>query len=168
MCGRRVPIPIPCPIQTTVSSFLGFSPRERTLSRVSKDSFIPAASDWQPGMTSISCPQPDGRFIVAFRQPVSEGVSPSTVYAAIRLHEPVDVQSQISRHYIMYDDVPHRCDFLRGLMWFIHTCIHCMSGCSCFILISRYSFVAAAIVSGVFWMRDLNIRNVLSFARGAI
>ena len=50
---------------------------------------------------SFSCPQPDGRFFVAIRQPVSEGVSPSTVSASIRLHEPVDVQALISRNFIM-------------------------------------------------------------------
>jgi len=50
---------------------------------------------------SFPCPQPDGRSFVAFRQPVYGGVSPSTVSAAIRLHEPDDVQALISRHYIM-------------------------------------------------------------------
>jgi hypothetical protein len=52
-CGG-VPLPTPCPILTTVCSFLRFSSRERALSRVSVDSFLPAASGWPPGMTSIS------------------------------------------------------------------------------------------------------------------
>ena len=38
----------------TVCSFLGFSSSERALSTVSIDSFLPAASGWPPGMTSIS------------------------------------------------------------------------------------------------------------------
>jgi len=49
-----VPFPTPCTILTKVCSFLGFSPRERALSRVSIDSFLPAVSGWPPGMTSIS------------------------------------------------------------------------------------------------------------------
>ena len=52
-CGG-FPLPTACPILTTVCSFLGFSPRERAPSRVSTDSFLPAASGWPPGMTSIS------------------------------------------------------------------------------------------------------------------
>ena len=59
------------------------------------------------------CPQPDGRSFVAFRQSVCEGVSPSTVSTAILLHDPDDVQALISRHYIMYHDVPNVCDCLR-------------------------------------------------------
>jgi len=59
------------------------------------------------------CPQPNGHSFVAFRQPMSEGVSPSTESAAIRLLEPDDLQALISRHYIIYHDVPYGCDFLR-------------------------------------------------------
>ena len=53
-----------------------------------------------------------GHSFVAFRQPVYEGVSPSTVSATIRLHEPDGVQALISRYYVMNHDVPHGCDFL--------------------------------------------------------
>ena len=52
MWGGGFP-PTPCPILTRVCSFLGFSPRERALSRVSNDSVLPAASGLPPGMTSI-------------------------------------------------------------------------------------------------------------------
>ena len=52
VCG--FPFPTPCPILTTVCSFLGFSHRERVLCRVSTDSFLPATYGWPPGMTSIS------------------------------------------------------------------------------------------------------------------
>jgi len=38
------PLPTPCPILTKVCSFLGFSPRERALSRVPIHSFLPALS----------------------------------------------------------------------------------------------------------------------------
>jgi len=149
----RVLLLTPCPILTTVCSFYVFSPRERTLSWVSINSFIPAAFGWTPGMTSISrgsriqyirsvigvlatpfatlrdvlvttvslyvavaarigngAVDPSRRecggspfeasaqffplsttrwpSFVAFLQPVSEGVSPSIVSAAIRFHEP--------------------------------------------------------------------------------
>jgi len=49
-----VPLLTPCPILTKVSSFIGFSPSEQALSRVSIYSFLPAASGLPPGMTSIS------------------------------------------------------------------------------------------------------------------
>ena len=48
------PLPPPWPISTRVASFLRLPPRERAPSKVPTDSFLPAASDWPPGMTSIS------------------------------------------------------------------------------------------------------------------
>ena len=47
-----VPLPTPCSILTTVCSILGFSPSERALSRVSIDSFLPAAYGWPPSIPS--------------------------------------------------------------------------------------------------------------------
>ena len=165
--GWGVFLPSPCPILTTVCSFLGFSPSERALFGVSIDSFLPAASSWPPGMNSISrgarkysrvvtcvvaaafgtlrdVPVTTVSLYVAVATRIGNGAvdtsrrecgtalslvhnqmavpslhsvsrcaTVSTVSAAIRLHEPDWVQALVSRHYIMYDDVPHGCDFLR-------------------------------------------------------
>jgi hypothetical protein len=71
--------------------------------------------------------------------------------AAIRNHEPDEVQALISRHSIMYD-VSHM-DAIsfdtQAVCRFFHTCIHCVSGCSCYIHISWDFLVAAAIVCRV-------------------
>jgi len=88
--GGGVPLPTPCHKLTTVGSFLGFSPRERALSTVSIDNFLPDASGWPPGMISISrCARSQysraviGVFAAAFSTKRDVLVSVVSLYVAV-------------------------------------------------------------------------------------
>ena len=210
------PFPIRCPILTTVCSLLGFSPRERALSRVLIDSFLPAASSWPPGMISISrgARSQYGRAVICLccciryitrcdsnhsialfrcggqnskwgRRHQSAGMrrgSVRSICAILSLaHNQMAVRSlysvsrcpRVSRlpQCLQRSNSTSLMTCRRSLVTnvsctmmyhmdaisfdthavcrFICTCIHFVSVCICFILISRDFLVAAAIVCGV-------------------
>ena len=96
-------------------------------------------------------PQPVDRSFVAFHQPVCEGVrlpqclqrSETTSLMKCRrsLVGTLSCTTMYHMDAISFDT--------QAVCRFFHTCIHCVSGCSWFILISRDSLIDAAIICRV-------------------